>query len=119
MEGTNLGSDKSCVTESELEADFEALFRQTKGRVFVSWLAQNVDRTVTLYRACLKAGRTLVVDLYTAEVLEMLGEFGSCLGWIGQASRSWSPARWRGCIVGRAMKRSWSAWFPSASRRRS
>jgi ribonuclease J len=76
MEGTNLGSDKSCVTESELEADFEALFSQTKGRVFVSWSAQNIDRTVTLYRACLKAGRTLVVDLYTAEVLEMLGEFG-------------------------------------------
>ena len=23
MEGTNLGSDKSCVTESDLEADFE------------------------------------------------------------------------------------------------
>jgi ribonuclease J len=76
MEGTNLDSDKSCVTESDLESDFEALFRQTKGRVFVSWSAQNVDRTVTLYRACLKTGRTLVVDLYAAEVLEMLGEFG-------------------------------------------
>ena len=76
MEGTNLGSDKSCVTEVELEADFEALFRETKGRVFVSWSAQNVDRTVTLYRACLKTGRTLVVDLYAAEVLEMLAEFG-------------------------------------------
>jgi ribonuclease J len=76
MEGTNLGSDKSCVTESDLETDFEALFRQTKGRVFVTWSAQNIDRTVTLYRACLKAGRTLVVDLYTAEVMEMLAEFG-------------------------------------------
>jgi len=76
MEGTNLGSDKSCVTEGELEIGFEALFRQTKGRVFVTWSAQNIDRTVTLYRACLKAGRTLVVDLYTAEVLEMLSEFG-------------------------------------------
>jgi ribonuclease J len=76
MEGTNLGSDKSCVTESDLETDFEALFRQTKGRVFVTWSAQNIDRTVTLYRACLKTGRTLVVDLYTAEVMEMLGEFG-------------------------------------------
>ena len=76
MEGTNLGSDKPCVTESELEADFEALFRETKGRVFVAWSAQNIDRTVTLYRAALKTGRTLVVDLYTAEVLEMLAEFG-------------------------------------------
>jgi ribonuclease J len=76
MEGTNLGSDKSCVAESELESAFEALFRQTKGRVFVSWSAQNIDSTVTLYRACLKTGRTLVVDLYAAEVMEMLGEFG-------------------------------------------
>lgn len=76
MEGTNLGSDKPCITESKLEADFEALYRATKGRVFVAWSAQNIDRTVTLYRACLKAGRILVVDLYTAEVLEKLAAFG-------------------------------------------
>lgn len=54
---------------------FVKLFRKTLGRVFVAWSAQNVDRTVTLYRACLKTGRTLVVDLYTAEVMEMLAEF--------------------------------------------
>jgi ribonuclease J len=77
MEGTNLGSDKSCVTESDLEATFVDLFQSTAGRVFVAWSAQNVDRTVTLYRACLKAGRTLVVDLYTAEVMEALAEFGN------------------------------------------
>jgi ribonuclease J len=76
IEGTNLGSDKSCVTESDLEGQFVDLFRGTPGRVFVAWSAQNVDRTVTLYRACLKTGRTLVVDLYTAEVMEALAEFG-------------------------------------------
>lgn len=76
MEGTNLGSNKPCVTESELEARFVDLFRSTKGRVFVAWSAQNVDRTVTLYRASLRTGRTLVVDLYTAEVLEALAPFG-------------------------------------------
>jgi ribonuclease J len=76
MEGTNLGSDKCCVTESDLEDEFVELFRSTAGRVFVAWPAQNVDRTVTLYRACLKAGRTLVVDLYTAEVMEALAESG-------------------------------------------
>ena len=42
------------VVNRDLEADFEALFRETKGRLFVAWSAQNVDRTVTLYRACLK-----------------------------------------------------------------
>jgi ribonuclease J len=76
MEGTNLGSDKPSMSESDLEGDFEALFRETRGRVFVAWSAQNIDRTVTLYRACLKTGRTLVVDLYTAEVLEALAAFG-------------------------------------------
>jgi ribonuclease J len=76
MEGTNLGSDKSCVSEGELESEFVRLFRATCGRVFVAWSAQNVDRTVTLYRACLTTGRTLVVDLYTAEVMETLADFG-------------------------------------------
>jgi ribonuclease J len=76
MEGTNLGSDKPSMSEGDLEADFVSLFRETKGRVFVAWSAQNIDRTVTLYRACLKTGRTLVVDLYTAEVLEKLAAFG-------------------------------------------
>lgn len=77
MEGTNLGSDKSWITEDELELQFEALFRRTRGRVFVAWSGQNLDRTVTLYRACKKSGRTLVVDLYTAEVLDMLQSFGN------------------------------------------
>jgi ribonuclease J len=76
MEGTNLGSDKACTPESSVEDAFVDLFQSTAGRVFVAWSAQNVDRTVTLYRACLKAGRTLVVDLYTAEVMEALSDFG-------------------------------------------
>jgi ribonuclease J len=74
MEGTNLGSDKSCATEDDLERDFVNPFRTTAGRVFVAWSGQNIDRTVTLYRACRKARRTLVIDLYTAEVLEAVGE---------------------------------------------
>ena len=76
LEGTNLGTNKPTLSEADLEDSFCELFRATKGRVFVCWSAQNVDRTVTLYRACLKTGRTLVVDLYTAEVLEMLASAG-------------------------------------------
>ena len=76
MEGTNLGTDKPGASETDLEGRFVELFKSTAGRVFVAWSAQNIDRTVTLYRACLKAGRTLVVDLYTAEVLDTLASFG-------------------------------------------
>ena len=76
MEGTNLGSDKPTKREVDLEEDFVALMQATPGRVFVCWSAQNIDRTVTLYRAALKSGRTLVIDLYTAEVLDLLAEAG-------------------------------------------
>ena len=73
-EGTNLGSEKPVKTEAELENDFVELFDHTKGRVFVSWSAQNIDRTVTLYRAAKRTGRTLAIDLYTADVLDRIGD---------------------------------------------
>ena len=76
MEGTNLGSNRPTMAEADLEREFVDLFQETPGRVFVAWSAQNIDRTVTLYRAALKTGRTLVVDLYTAEVMELLAEHG-------------------------------------------
>lgn len=73
-EGTNLGADKPVKSEAALEDDFVDLIDRTAGRVFVSWSGQNIDRTVTLYRAAKRAGRTLVVDLYTADVLDRIGE---------------------------------------------
>ncbi len=74
IEGTNLGADKPVKTEQEIEADFVELFNRTKGRVFVSWSGQNIDRTVTLYRAALHTHRTLVIDLYTADVLDRISD---------------------------------------------
>ena len=73
-EGTNLGSDKPVKTEEELEHDFAELFERTKGRVFASWSAQNIDRTVTIYRAVKRTGRTLAIDLYTADILDHISE---------------------------------------------
>lgn len=73
-EGTNLGSDKPVKSESELESDFAELFNRTKGRVFISWSGQNIDRTVTIYRAAKRTGRTLAIDLYTADVLDRISK---------------------------------------------
>lgn len=70
MEGTNLRTEKPAITESELEEQFVDLTTTTPGHVFVQWSAQNLDRTVTLYRAAKRSGRALVVDLYGADVLE-------------------------------------------------
>lgn len=79
LEGTALGRERGYPTERALENRFIDLFRRIPGRVFVTWSAQNIDRTVTLYHACKAAGRTLIVDLYTAGVLEQVGIFGSSL----------------------------------------
>jgi ribonuclease J len=69
MEGTNLRSTKPVIAEDALEKQFTDLARQTPRHLFVAWSAQNIDRTVTLYRAAKKSGRRLVIDLYTADVL--------------------------------------------------
>lgn len=72
LEGTTLGRADSFPTEQELEERFVECFVETRGRVFVSWSAQNIDRTVTIYRAARRAGRTLYLDVYALDVLEQL-----------------------------------------------
>lgn len=81
MEGTNLERanvpPKPTLSEMELEEEFVRLFKMSEGRVFVSWSSTNIDRTVTLYRACKRTGRILVPDLYCTLVLMHLKEFGN------------------------------------------
>lgn len=87
MEGTNLGTTKPVMTEAALEHAFVGLAQATSGHLFVNWSAQNVDRTVTLYRAARRSGRTLVVDLYGADVLQRMapGTHLPCPGFPGLA----------------------------------
>lgn len=76
MEGTTLGRlapGGRFPTEAEVEASFVELFRATPGLALVCASAQNIDRMVSLYRACKRAGRTLILDLYAAEVLRATG----------------------------------------------
>jgi len=72
MEGSTLGrldADHAFPTEAEVENLFVDRFKATKGLVLVTASAQNIDRMVSLYRACKRTGRTLLIDLYAAEVL--------------------------------------------------
>ena len=76
MEGTTIGrtgSDEGFATEADLEEEFTRAFRETKGIHFVWTSSQNIDRLVTILRAARKANRVLIVDLYTAVVLEATG----------------------------------------------
>ena len=77
MEGTTLGragTDEGFATEADLEQEFVQAFKETKGLHFVWTSAQNIDRMVTIFRAARRTGRTLVIDLYTAVILEATGK---------------------------------------------
>ena len=73
MEGTTIGrsgSDKGFPSEDDLEAQFADAFRNTKGVHFVWTSIQNIDRIVTIFRAARRTGRSLIINLYAAVILD-------------------------------------------------
>lgn len=60
-------------SETDVELSLAQRMRDTDGAVTVISSAQNIDRLVTVYRACKRAGRTLVTDLYTATLSHAIG----------------------------------------------
>ena len=76
MEGTTIGragTSDGFPTEGDLEQAFAQAFRATKGIHFVWTSSQNIDRLVTVFRAAKRTGRVLIIDLYTAVILEATG----------------------------------------------
>ena len=74
MEGTTIGRNVHAFpTEAALEERFVELFQQTKGMPLVWCSGQNIDRLVTVMRACVKTGRQFIIDMYTAHVLRATG----------------------------------------------
>ena len=76
MEGTTIGragTSEGFATETDLEREFVQTFRETAGIHFVWTSSQNIDRLVTIFRAAKRTGRVLLIDLYTAVVLEATG----------------------------------------------
>jgi ribonuclease J len=76
LEGSSLGRldhDKQFPTETDLETRFEAAFLDTPGLAMVHCSSQNIDRIVSIMRASKRTGRKLVIDLYTAAILEATG----------------------------------------------
>ena len=76
MEGTTIGrtgTSEGFATETDLEREFIQAFKETPGIHFVWTSSQNIDRLVTIFRAAKQTGRVLLIDLYTAVVLEATG----------------------------------------------
>ena len=76
LEGSTLGrleNHESFPGETEIEEQLATLFGEKTGLTLVHTSAQNIDRVVSIFRACKRTGKTLVIDLYTAVVLEATG----------------------------------------------
>ena len=67
------GFEAKFKTERELESCFREHIAATRGMVLVWTSGQNIDRLVTVYKACKKSGRQLILDMYTAEILQATG----------------------------------------------
>ena len=73
MEGSTLGridSEQSFPSETDIEKHLAKEFADTPGLALVHASAQNIDRVVSVMRAAKQTGRKLIIDLYTAVVLE-------------------------------------------------
>jgi len=78
LEGTTIGRiNKSFPPESEIETEFVHTFKASKGINLIYTSGQNIDRLVSIYRACKRTGKTLAIDFYIANVLKELSEFGA------------------------------------------
>jgi ribonuclease J len=70
---SRLSSDQRFPSESEIEDQLVQAYSATDGMALIHTSAQNIDRIVSILRACKKTGRRLVIDLYAAAILEATG----------------------------------------------
>lgn len=76
LEGSSLGrlqNNEQFETETDIEHKLIHLFKKAKGLTLIQASAQNIDRMVTIFRACKQSGKFMVIDLYTAVILAATG----------------------------------------------
>jgi ribonuclease J len=70
MEGTCIGrEDRTHRTEDALVPDLADIFGKTSGMPLVWCSGQNIDRIVTIWKACIASNRQFIMDMYTAQIL--------------------------------------------------
>ena len=78
LEGTTIGrANQGFPTETEIEIEIVETFKHTEGINLIYTSGQNIDRLVSIYRACKRRGKTLAIDFYIATILKELAAFGT------------------------------------------
>ena len=73
IEGSMIGREEGLYPdETSVEEALVQLIRTDTKICFVFTSSQNLDRIVSIFRAAKRSGRTLILDLYTAFILEKL-----------------------------------------------
>lgn len=73
MEGTMMQrSNDDFPTEAVVEKKIYETIKDQKNISFLISSSQNIDRIVSAYRACLRARKILIIDIYTSWVLEQV-----------------------------------------------
>lgn len=76
LEGTSLSREAvEPQTEKDVENTIADILREHSGPTFIACSSQNIDRIVSIYRACVKASSVFVIDPYTAFILSRLKRF--------------------------------------------
>jgi ribonuclease J len=77
MEGSMLGRGQQGYSNEEaVSAGIQATLQRSSKICFLFCSAQNIDRIVSAYKACLRTNTTFVIDIYCAYVLnELKGKF--------------------------------------------
>lgn len=76
MEGSSFGRISELQqfsTETEVEEKLTEVLSKTSGLGLVHTSGQNIDRLVSVFRASKRSSRKLILDLYTAAILEATG----------------------------------------------
>ena len=75
LEGTNILRAKNNPTERDIEKQFVEAFNDAPDALHLVWCsAKNIDRICALFRACIRCGKTLSIDPYTANVLAAVAQ---------------------------------------------
>jgi ribonuclease J len=70
MEGSTIGrAEQIKMSEDDLMLELSGLLK-TEKLSLITFSAQNLDRFISVYKACLKAKKTLIIDPYTCYLLE-------------------------------------------------
>lgn len=78
LEGTTLGRDDEILEDEEIvEGKISILSKKTKNIILLHCSGQNIDRLVSIYRACIRAHRKFAIDVYTANILNAIKDHAS------------------------------------------